>query len=75
MVRRPRTAVLGRTVDLAQTADTDGLAEVDVAGDGGGADVVPERRLLEIEGLPTATGKYMLTSRCSGEEAPSSARS
>jgi hypothetical protein len=34
-------AVLGGTVDLAETADTDGLAEVDVAGDRGGADVEP----------------------------------
>lgn len=35
-------AVLGATVGLAQAADTDGLAHVDVAGAGGGADVVPE---------------------------------
>lgn len=41
VVRGPRAAVLLRTVDFAQTADTDGLAEVDVAGDSGGADVVP----------------------------------
>lgn len=34
-------AVLGRAVDLAEAVDTDGLAEVDVTGDGGGADVVP----------------------------------
>lgn len=34
-------AVLGGTVDLAETADTDGLAEVNVAGNGGGADVEP----------------------------------
>ena len=34
-------AVLGRAMDLAQTVDTDGLAEVDVTGDGGSADVVP----------------------------------
>lgn len=33
--------VLGSAVDLAETANTNGLAEVDVAGDGGGADVVP----------------------------------
>lgn len=48
-------AVLGGTVDLAETADTDGLAEVDVAGDGGGADVVPvnglRRELLAVAGL------------------------
>lgn len=34
-------AVLGGAVDLAQAADTDGLAEVNVAGDRGGADVEP----------------------------------
>ena len=34
-------AVLGGTVDAAETADTDGLAEVDVTGHGGGADVEP----------------------------------
>lgn len=34
-------AVLGGTVNLAETADTDGLAEVDVTGDRGGADVEP----------------------------------
>ena len=28
-------AVLGRAVDAAETVDTDGLAEVDVTGDGG----------------------------------------
>lgn len=33
--------VLGSAVDLAETADTDGLAEVDVAGDRGSADVEP----------------------------------
>lgn len=33
--------VLGGTVDLAETADTNGLAEVDVAGDGGSTDVEP----------------------------------
>ncbi len=35
------TTVLGRAVDLTQAANTDGLAEVDVTGDGGSADVVP----------------------------------
>jgi hypothetical protein len=35
------TAVLGGAVSLAKTADTDRLAEVDVTGDGGGADVEP----------------------------------
>jgi hypothetical protein len=41
VVRGARAAVLGGTVDLAETADTDGLAHVDVAGDGGGANVEP----------------------------------
>ena len=36
-----RATVLGGTVDLAETADTNGLAEVDVAGDGGSTDVEP----------------------------------
>ena len=40
-----RATVAGGAVDLAKTADTDGLAEVDVAGDGRGADVVPVDRL------------------------------
>ena len=34
-------AVLGGTVDLSETANTNGLAHVDVAGDGGGTDVEP----------------------------------
>ncbi len=34
-----RATVLGAAVNLAEAADTDGLAEVDVAGDAGGADV------------------------------------
>ena len=33
--------VLGGTVNLAEAANTDGLAHVDVAGDGGSADVEP----------------------------------
>lgn len=41
VVRGARAAVLGGTVSLAETADTNGLAEVDVAGDRGGTDVVP----------------------------------
>lgn len=41
VVRRLGTAVSGAAVDLAQTANTDGLAEVDVTGNGGGAGVVP----------------------------------
>lgn len=42
-------AVLGATVDLAQTANTDGLAHVDVAGDGSSAHVVPEVVLVGIQ--------------------------
>lgn len=42
VVGRARAAVLGATVDLAKTADTDGLADVDVAGDSGSADVEPD---------------------------------
>jgi len=42
MVGGAGAAVLGATVGLAEAADTDGLAHVDVAGAGGGADVVPE---------------------------------
>lgn len=49
------TTVLGGTVDLAETADTDGLAGVDEAGDRGGADVEPVgvlgRHLLGGAGL------------------------
>lgn len=41
MLGRARATVDGSAVDLAEAADTDGLAEVDVAGDGGGTDVEP----------------------------------
>lgn len=41
VLRGARAPVLGGAVDLPETADTDGLAEVDVARDGGGADVEP----------------------------------
>ena len=41
MVRRTRAAVDAAAVDFAHAADTYGLAHVDVAGDGGGADVEP----------------------------------
>jgi hypothetical protein len=40
------TTVLGGTVNLAETADTDGLAHVDVAGTGGGADVEPSENQM-----------------------------
>jgi len=55
VVGRARAAVLGGTVDLAETANTDGLAHVDVAGDGSGADVEPvdvlRRKLLGVTSL------------------------
>lgn len=47
--------VLGGSVDLAKTTDTDGLAQVDGAGDSGGTDVEPVdvlgRHLLGGAGL------------------------
>lgn len=55
VVGRAGATVLGGTMDLAKTADTDGLAEVDVTSDGGSADVVPvnglRRELLHVTGL------------------------
>ena len=45
VVRWAGSTVTGRSVDLAKTTDTDGFAEVDVAGDGSGADVEPIDRL------------------------------
>ena len=57
------TAVLWRTVNLPETADTDGLAEVDVAGDSGGADVIPfvfVSRLLSIHEHSSNTHQSML---------------
>lgn len=64
-----RTAVLGGAVDLAQTADTDVLAHVDVTGDGSSADVEPVnvlgRKLLGGTGLdsvdPTRDGDTTLS--------------
>jgi hypothetical protein len=48
-------AVLGAAVDLAETADTDGLSEIDVAGNRSGTDVEPVnvlgRHLLGRAGL------------------------
>jgi hypothetical protein len=50
-----RATVLGGAVDLAEAANTNSLAEVDVAGNGGGADVEPvnvlRRELLGGAGL------------------------
>lgn len=51
----PRATVLGAAVDFAETANTDGLAQVDVSGDGGGADVEPvgglRGELVAVRGL------------------------
>lgn len=44
VVRGAGTAVLRGSVDLAEAADTDGLAQVDVTSDSGGADVEPEQQ-------------------------------
>jgi hypothetical protein len=41
VVGRAGSAVLGAAVDFAEAADTNGFADVDVAGDGCGADVEP----------------------------------
>lgn len=69
VVRGGVAAVLGGAVDLAEAADTDGLAEVDVAGDRGGADVEPVnvlgRELVAGTGLddvnPAGNGELALT--------------
>lgn len=66
--------VLGTAVDAAKAADTDGLAEVDVAGNGSGADVEPVnvlgRHLLGGTGLdgvnPTGDRELALTLQESG---------
>jgi hypothetical protein len=68
---RAAAAVLGGAVDLAQTADADGLAEVDVAGDGGGANVEPVNvvrgQLLggtSLDGVdPTCRGESSVSKR------------
>ena len=41
MVTRSGPAILGAAVDFTETTDADGFAQVDVAGDRGGADVEP----------------------------------
>lgn len=64
-MRRSAAAVLGVAVDLAQTAHADGLAQVDVSGDGGGADVEPVAGLRgEFFGV---RGFYCVNPAC-GEE-------
>ena len=50
VVRRARASVLGAAVDFSHAANTDGLAHVDVAGDGGGADVEPWRKSVSSDG-------------------------
>lgn len=66
-----RATVAGGAVDLAKTADTDGLAEVDVAGDGRGADVVPvdglRWELLGGTGLDRVNPTCECISKCSTE--------
>jgi hypothetical protein len=72
-----RAAVLGGSVDLAETANTDGLAEVDVTSDSGGANVEPVsvlgRKLVGSGGLdsvdPTRDGELSLTLQESGVSA------
>lgn len=69
MVRGAVATVLGGTVDLAETADTDGLAKVNVTGDGSSTDVEPvdvqRRELLGVTSLdgvnPTRDGQLALT--------------
>lgn len=68
VVRGAGATVLGATVDLAETADADSLAHVDVAGDSGGTDVVPGRILAKVRHVGYVG--LCLTSRCSEEEAP-----
>ena len=68
-------AVLGRAVDAAETVDTDGLAEVDVTGDGGSADVVPSSVALDVVRFRRFGCLVVRTSRHPGEEARSRQRS
>ena len=51
MVRWTGATVLGAAVNLPHTADTDGLADVDVARDSSGADVEPGIALVEAPDL------------------------
>jgi hypothetical protein len=60
-----RTTVAGAAVDFAETANTDGFAEVDVAGDGGGADVEPINGLRgELLGWAGLDGINPTCERC-----------
>lgn len=69
VVRGARATVLGDTVHLPQTADTDGLAEVDMAGNRGGADVEPVdvlgRELLADTSLDGVNPAYVRNSTVS----------
>lgn len=51
-----RATVFRGAVDLSETTDTNGLAEVDVTGDSGGADVEPEQRKQRLETKPSSHG-------------------
>jgi hypothetical protein len=62
------TTVLGGAVDLTEAADTNGLAHVDVAGTGGGADVEPGKESMSI-GCSVANETCGRTSRHPGEGA------
>lgn len=72
VVGRSVAAVLGGTVELAETANTDSLAHVDVTGDGGRADVVPGNKdaVSACSLVARAKRTCALTSQCSGEGAP-----
>lgn len=67
VLRGPRAPVLGRAVEPLEAADADGLAEVDVAGDGRGADVEPVdvlgRKLLGGAGLDQLNPSWGRVSR------------
>lgn len=69
MVGGAGSAILLTTMNLPQAADTDGFAEIDVAGDGRGTDVEPVGglggELLEVTSLhginPAGNGQLSLT--------------
>lgn len=69
VVRRSGTTVLGDTVNLPQTTNTNGLPEVDMASDGGGADVEPVdllgRELLGDTSLDGINPAYVRVSEVS----------
>jgi hypothetical protein len=72
VVGRTGSTVLDTSVNLAETSDTDGLAKVGVAGDGGSTDVEPVhalgRKLLVVTGLdgvnPTLTMSVLSVTAC-----------